>query len=254
MKKYQIISLSTLLSFVLFLTFSTISSTPKISSNTETRIEKKVHNMGFQKLETVDTIVSINDPSVFNNVDTHLVSIFHNMEKDLGHPLRIKWGYRDPQTNMKAGGARNSAHVYGKALDIHLDSPSRETIKKLITFATKYGVLGIGVYSDAMILHIDIDEKKGRRAWGSSYGSNSIPSWASQEVKSHLYHGKTIPNVKVVETKKDTTYEKPLYYIIKKGDNAYRVSLNHNTTVDELYKLNGDKIKSFVVGQKIRLR
>ena len=35
--------------------------------------------------------------------------------------------------------------------------------------------------------YIDIDEKKGRRVWGSSYGSNSIPKWAYNEINAHLH-------------------------------------------------------------------
>jgi LysM repeat protein len=216
---------------------------------------KKVHHMGFQKLEVSDSIISINDPTIFNNVDTHLVSIFHKIESDYGKPLKIKWGYRDQSLNRKAGGARNSAHIYGKALDIYLDSSSRESIKKLIVLATKYNVLGIGVYSDARTLHIDIDDNKGRRVWGSSYSSYSIPSWSRSEVKSHMSTGivtkikevKTVPPVKVVN-------DKPVYYIIKKGDTAYRVSKNNGISVDSLYKLNNNKIRLFIVGQKIRVR
>jgi LysM repeat protein len=217
---------------------------------------KKVHHMGFQKLEVSDSIISINDPTIFYNVDTHLVSIFHKIESDYGKPLKIKWGYRNPSLNRKAGGARNSAHIYGKALDIYLDSPSRESIKKLIVLATKYNVLGIGVYSDARTLHIDIDGNKGRRVWGSSYSSYSIPSWARSEIKSHISiesvtkikEVKTVPPVKVVVN------DKPVYYTIKKGDTAYRVSKDNGISVDSLYKLNNNKIRLFIVGQKIRVR
>ena len=217
---------------------------------------KKVHHMGFQKLEVSDSIISINNPTIFNNVDTHLVSIFHKIESDYGKPLKIKWGYRNPSLNRKAGGARNSAHIYGKALDIYLDSPSKESIKKLIVLATKYNVLGLGVYSDARTLHIDIDGNKGRRVWGSSYGGGSIPSWARSEIKSHISTGivtevkevKTVPPVKVVVN------DKPVYYTIKKGDTAYRVSKDNGISVDSLYKLNNYKIQSFVIGQKIRVR
>jgi LysM repeat protein len=217
---------------------------------------KKVHHMGFQKLEVNDSIISINDPTIFNNVDTHLVSIFHKIESDYGKPLKIKWGYRDPSLNRKAGGARNSAHIYGKALDIYLDYPSKESIKKLIVLATKYNVLGLGVYSDARTLHIDIDSTKGRRVWGSSYSSYSIPSWARSEIKSHISTGivtevkevKTVPPVKVVVN------DKPVYYTIKKGDTAYRVSKDNGISVDSLYKLNNNKIRLFIVGQKIRVR
>ncbi len=217
---------------------------------------KEVHHMGFQKLEVNNKVISINDSTIFNNVDTHLVSIFHKIESDYGQQLKIKWGYRDPSLNRKAGGARNSAHIYGKALDIHLDSPNKESIKKLIVLATKYNVLGLGVYSDAKTLHIDIDSTKGRRVWGSSYGAGSIPSWARSEVKSHISKSSVtkIKEVKKVPPVKVVVKSKPTYYIIKKGDTAYRISKAMRISVDSLYKLNNNKIQLFVIGQKIRVR
>ena len=36
--------------------------------------DKKIHFMGFQKIEVNDSVVSINDPSVFENVDSTLIS------------------------------------------------------------------------------------------------------------------------------------------------------------------------------------
>ena len=184
--KSNLLTTKLILFILLFVSLFSFTLTPDLFYD-EKPVDKKIHYMGFQKLEVKDTIISVNDKSIFNKVDTALVSIFYKIQNDYGKPLKIKWGYRDPVTNRSAGGARNSAHIYGKALDIKLDVPNRESIKKLIILATKYNVLGLGVYSDATTLHIDIDEKKGRRVWGSSYGSNSIPKWAYNEINAHLH-------------------------------------------------------------------
>jgi uncharacterized protein YcbK (DUF882 family) len=125
-------------------------------------------------------------PSSFDRVDKKLVDIFNKIQSEYGKSLKIKSTKRDKKTNTAAGGANNSAHLRGKAIDIIFDSPDREGIKKLITLATKYGILGIGVYEDAQDLHIDIDETLGRRAWGSNYHNSSIPSWAKKEISQHL--------------------------------------------------------------------
>lgn len=124
--------------------------------------------------------------NALEGVDPKLVSIFKKIENEFGSPLQIKFGYRDPKQNISAGGASKSAHLTGKALDIKFDSPNREGIKRLISLASKHGVLGIGVYRDAEDIHIDIDETKGRRAWGPSYSSDSIPTWAKAEIDQHL--------------------------------------------------------------------
>lgn len=254
--------------------------------------DKKVHFMGFQKLEVNDSIMSINDPKVFNNVDSNLVNIFDSIQKEFGEPIKVKWGYRDPRTNRQVGGARNSAHIYGKALDLYLDSPSRESIKRLITISTKYNVLGLGVYSDAQVLHIDIDSTKGRRVWGSSYHSGSIPRWASVEVKQHL--NKNVQSFKIIdkvlnisETKTEVKKEEPIkelkieekverpkvekcstkleieknvesvkidYYIVKKGDTVYSLAKNNQTTVENLCKINNIKNYNIRIGQKIKFK
>ena len=235
--------------------------------------DKKVHYMGFQKMEVIDTIVSINDPTVFKNVDSTLINIFDSIQSDYGSPLKVKYGYRDKTTNRMVGGARNSAHLYGKALDIYLDKPSRESIKKLITISSKYNVLGIGVYSDAQVLHIDIDSTKGRRVWGSSYSSRSIPKWAMVEVNQHLFKKSKIDSSKneVVTTKivvkpelKEVDKVKPkikeikkdssiVYYIVKKGDTLYSLAKNNKTTVEQLCIINNIENYNIKIGQKIKI-
>jgi len=235
-----------------------------------------IHFMGFQKMEMNiikgDSISS----KIFNKVDSNLVAIFYHIQSEFEKPLNISYGFRDPKTNQKVGGARNSAHIYGLALDITLDRPSREDIKKLIKLATKWNVLGIGVYRDAQILHIDIDSRKGRRAWGSNYSSNSIPSWASKEVNLHLHKNDmlnskrkevaVIPQVKSVKTLEvDTISKKQLvtkvpnvktskYHIVKKGDTIYSLAKNNNLSVEELCRLNKiSKSYRITIGQKLKL-
>ena len=176
------------------------------------------------------------------------------------------------------GGARNSAHLYGKALDIYLDEPSRESIKKLITISSKFNVLGIGVYSDAQVLHIDIDSTKGRRVWGSSYSSRSVPKWAMVEVKQHLSkRSETDSTIKAVEPKVQVKVEPKVevkkeikkvetkvkevkkdsikieYYMVKKGDTVYSLAKNNQTTVEDLCRINKIENYNIKIGQKIRL-
>jgi len=236
---------------------------------------KKVHFMGFQKIEPVETIVSINDSAVFTKVDSNLVNIFDSIQSEFGKPIKIKWGFRDPKTNRMVGGARNSAHMSGKALDLYLDKPNRDSIKRLITISSKYNILGIGVYSDAQVLHIDIDSTKGRRVWGSSYSSRSVPRWAYTEVKNHLNKVSKIDSVKkdvtvikveqpvkvvkkeeIKKVKKEEVKNKPqiLYHTVQKGDTIYSLAKNNGTTVEELLKLNGMKDFNIKIGQKIKIK
>ncbi|NRD20299.1 LysM peptidoglycan-binding domain-containing protein [Winogradskyella eckloniae] len=44
------------------------------------------------------------------------------------------------------------------------------------------------------------------------------------------------------------------YYIVKNGDNLYRIALNNGTTVSELKRLNGLTSNLIIVGQELKLR
>lgn len=90
-------------------------------------------------------------------------------------------GYRSPQHNAAVGGAKNSAHMRGNAVDIKFGGGPQET-NKVIAAASKAGFGGIGVYKPGS-LHLDVES---RRAWGPSYGRNSVPQWAEPAIQAHL--------------------------------------------------------------------
>lgn len=257
--------------------FFNYSNTQKIN-----QVSHEVHYMGFSNLETTTDYVDLNE--IFIKVDSNLVRKFYDIQNEFGRPLKIVWGFRDQKTNRKIGGAKNSAHLYGKALDIVLDSASKEDIKRLIRISSNLGILGIGVYRDSRTIHIDIDEKKGRRAWGSDYSSSSIPKWASVEVKEHLNKSDTLFNsyLSVVMktdfenfkteknlktnteiTKKMATEDispknisdTAVYHIMKKGDTIYSLAKNNNTTVSNICELNRISNTGRIrIGLKIRIK
>lgn len=82
--------------------------------------------------------------------------------------------YRDRAHNKKVGGANNSQHIHGNAFDLHVPGMSQEDTIALIEDAKRAGFAGIGVYGPGTV-HFDVGPK---RAWGPSYGSDSIPGWA----------------------------------------------------------------------------
>ena len=87
-----------------------------------------------------------------------------------GKPLSVNSAYRDPEHNRKVGGAKNSQHTHGNAFDVDVSSLSPDQRQELVRQARASGFNGIGVYQNA--LHFDT---AGRRAWGPSYGRNSLP-------------------------------------------------------------------------------
>jgi len=95
--------------------------------------------------------------------------------------LQVTSGYRSPEHNAKVGGAKNSAHMRGNAVDVKFGGGVPATLK-FIEMASKAGIGGIGVYRPGSV-HIDTESK---RAWGPDYHAASIPQWARQAIDSHL--------------------------------------------------------------------
>lgn len=72
-------------------------------------------------------------------------------------PINIFSGYRSPKTNSylrhaSTGVAKNSFHMYGQALDMHIDGYST---KKLRNIALDLRAGGVGYYPKSDFVHID---------------------------------------------------------------------------------------------------
>jgi len=122
------------------------------------------------------------------NVNPTLRGKFSQLAQDFPD-LKINSLYRDPNYNASVGGAKGSQHTHGNAVDIDVSGMSAGERVKLIARASELGFSGIGVYSNSV--HLDIGPK---RAWGPSYGSESVPKWAQETVKMHL-GGKFLKNM-----------------------------------------------------------
>lgn len=107
------------------------------------------------------------------NLKPELASGIRDLQSAWGRPLPIVSGYRDPERNKKAGGAKRSQHMHGNAVDIDVRDLSIAERQDLIRLAKKKGFKGVGVYKNS--LHLD---KGGERAWGPNFSHTSLPSWA----------------------------------------------------------------------------
>lgn len=107
------------------------------------------------------------------NLRPELAAGVQSLQASWGRPLPIVSGYRDAKRNAKAGGAKHSQHMHGNAVDIDVSQLSKAERVELIRLARSQGFGGIGVYANS--LHLD---KGSKRAWGPSYKSASLPTWA----------------------------------------------------------------------------
>lgn len=118
---------------------------------------------------------------VDNRVNKSVTDKLSSLQSSFGKRLTITSGFRDPKRNKGVGGASNSAHMRGSAVDVRFDGGVEETIK-LINMASKTGFGGIGVYKPGLV-HLDTE---GKRAWGPSYRYESVPEWAKEAIDAHL--------------------------------------------------------------------
>ena len=94
------------------------------------------------------------------------------LRKEFNEPMVISSGYRHASYNQVIGGAKNSPHLYGKAVDVLV---SGRTAYRLMKMAMKHGFTGIGISQrgphEKRFLHIDtmVNSDIHPRPWVWSY-------------------------------------------------------------------------------------
>lgn len=104
-----------------------------------------------------------------DNRAIQLAEIFEMIRSSFGsRPIKILSAYRTPSHNKKVGGARNSQHLHGRALD--LKPPDDVSIQDLHRFiidkARSTMIRGIGKYKT--FIHIDIRPTDNIVKWSGS--------------------------------------------------------------------------------------
>ena len=104
--------------------------------------------------------------------------------------VKLRSGFRDPGHNKDVGGAKNSEHTRGNAMDIDVAGVPLARRLEIIRSLSANGVTGIGVYANT--IHADIG---GRRAWGPDHSGNSVPKWAKAAIDEHLANKAVAPSM-----------------------------------------------------------
>ena len=87
-----------------------------------------------------------------------LVRIVKKVQRRYGRVPIITSGYRSPNANRRARGARNSMHIYCKAADIQVAGVSKWALAKYLRSIPGRG--GVGTYCHTKSVHIDVGSKR----------------------------------------------------------------------------------------------
>ncbi|CAB4159083.1 Peptidase M15A, C-terminal [uncultured Caudovirales phage] len=119
------------------------------------------------------------DPSVADRLD--------RLQTNMPFPIEIRSGFRDPSRNAAVGGARNSEHTTGRAVDISLRGLDDEQRRLLVATATGPGMFNrVGAYSGNTGLHLDMRDQRlpDGTSWPmfdrSRANTPNAPSWFRQ--------------------------------------------------------------------------
>ena len=105
-------------------------------------------------------------------MDEEFMKKLETLRHEFNEPMIVSSGYRHESYNQVIGGAKNSPHLYGKAVDVVISGKSAYRLMKL---AIQHDFTGIGVSQrgphEKRFLHIDTMENSDThpRPWIWSY-------------------------------------------------------------------------------------
>ena len=111
-------------------------------------------------LKNINYILRDHRAGEIKSIDNDLLDLLYSikMKLDTAEPFHIISGYRSPDTNeylhrTHKGVAKNSLHMYGRAIDFRLPDISLSVLRRTAG-ALKAG--GVGYYPRSNFIHIDV--------------------------------------------------------------------------------------------------
>jgi len=88
--------------------------------------------------------------NVFNEMNTEFLCLLDDLRELVGEPLTVNSSYRSVAKNESVGGASNSQHLYGNAVDLSCNNGALRL--KIVECAIELG-LSVGV--NKYFIHVD---------------------------------------------------------------------------------------------------
>lgn len=87
-----------------------------------------------------------------------LVRVLKTVERHYGRKVVVTSGYRSPDRNRRARGARNSLHMYCAAADVQVEGVSKWDLAQFVRSMPGRG--GVGTYCHTDSVHIDVGPER----------------------------------------------------------------------------------------------
>lgn len=106
-------------------------------------------------------------------IDPRLIYLLQNLREKINREIYISkgGGLRCKKYNRKIGGYRNSAHLFGKAADIHAKNM---ILIQLAKEAKDIGFTRIGIYPNNYYVHVDTYSPRPSASWVKYIKGNYI--------------------------------------------------------------------------------
>lgn len=121
-----------------------------------------------EALEKISHIFRDSRTGKVHTIHTELLDLLFSVQEKLKctEPFHIVSGYRTPRSNAllrrhQKGVAKNSLHMYGKAVDIRLPGYNLRTLRRT---AMSFRSGGVGYYPSSKFIHVDVGDV--RYWWG----------------------------------------------------------------------------------------
>lgn len=112
------------------------------------------------------------------NMKPRVVFMLDALRALLGRPFKVSSGFRTPEHNRAEGGAPQSGHLTGEAVDIRTQGWTERQRCDLIIYALKLGFTGIGIAKT--FIHLDV---KARRASWRYVNGKTVQIVVGDELK-----------------------------------------------------------------------
>lgn len=108
--------------------------------------------------------------------------------------IPVRSAHRDPVSNANAGGAKNSQHLFGNAVDVDVSSWNDDQKRQFLDSAIANGARGVGIYANGKTIHVDV--RPNPSFWGADptapYAGQPIekaPAWAQASLQKLFSNG-----------------------------------------------------------------